>query len=240
MSLNVFDGTEQVYGLQRAILLYGDRHGLGFASLHDVDVDDAGRSEIRAGVPLTSEALRHINRSLSDNLRQKRFGFIPENVLINDDGLLVWFEPASRRNVYFNSTGPIGKRAGMAPHPGLIFALQGNRWFVFAFKQRGRPSPSTTLYHAPYFNVWESGQICVGSAETPRESILEQTTGWTEAFFSSNFSHTNHPRCVKYAGGAHSFWSDQLEGKFQRFPNQVLVPHPTQTLGQFYQSVSEN
>lgn len=239
MSFDIIDSTRDTFCLQKAILLYGRRDSFGYASLHDVAFDSEGKSMVCAGTPLTSEALVQINRSLSESLRQKHFGFIPENVLVNDDGLMIWYVPAQRRSIYFDSRELIGQRAGVVDHPALIFALQGDSWSVFAYKEDGRPSPSTRLYHAPYFNVWDSGRICVGSVSVPEESGLHLSAAWTDAFFESYFTHTNHTNLVDYPGGAHRFWLDHLSGSFPTFPAEVLVAHPIQTLGDFYSSHSE-
>ena len=64
-------------------------------------------------------------------------------------------------------------------------------WKVFAFKGRQRPDADTPLSVAPFFNVWQNGTICVGSARLPKGDQVHNHLAWEEAFFRSYFTHPN-------------------------------------------------
>ena len=92
------------------------------------------------------------------------------------------------------------------------------------------------MFRAPYFNVWESGQICVGNVDLPERATAEKLDEWTSAFFDSWFTHPNvHNNLVRYRGGAYRFWRDMLDGKHVVFPERTLVDLD-RTLGEALQS----
>jgi PRTRC genetic system protein B len=103
---------------------------------------------------------------------------------------------------------------------------------VWAIKGDARPTPETTLFQAPYFNVYGDGGICQGSASVPEGTTAEKVEAWNDAFFGSFFTHPNvRKNLVKYRGGSCKFWQDMLDGRFAQFPERVLVP-VQMTLGQ--------
>lgn len=92
------------------------------------------------------------------------------------------------------------------------------------------------MFRAPYSNVWESGQICVGNVDLPERATAEKLDEWTSAFFDSWFTHPNvHSNLVRYRGGAYRFWRDMLDGKHVVFPERTLVDLD-RTLGEALQS----
>jgi PRTRC genetic system protein B len=79
--------------------------------------------------------------------------------------------------------------------------------------------------------VWDDGAICRGNVQVPEGTTTEKIAAWNTAFLGSYFTHPNGKgRLVRYRGGAYSFWRDMLNGKFQRFPERVLIDAQT-TLG---------
>lgn len=222
--------SEEVMTLQAAVMLYGDSRGSSFATAHDVALDNKGIPVLLEGHPLTMEILNAMTEAIAKGAESRRSfgGYLPENVLAVGTGSIVWWLPASDRNVSFACSDKlIGTASGKTPHPSLVFGVNNSGdWFVFAIKGNTRPTPDTKLWQAPYFNVWESGKICQGSTSVPPGATTAQIGGWNTAFFSSNFSHPNvheKGKLVKYKGGPYQFWRDMLDGSSQRFPLRVLV-----------------
>jgi len=223
--MQVSVNTEEVpYRASHAILLYG-QHRPGYASVHDVEVDSSGELSIEAGVPATVDGLRKMFDSL-DPSRSARPVFLEPNVLSQGPGWLVWWMRPQTRRVWFESK-EIQVDTAEVPHPGLVFSVTSRQWRVFAVKGKSRPRPGTKLYQAPYWNVWKTGGICVGSSQTPSAGVQADPADWEESFFSSRFSHPNiHEQnlLVKYRGGSAKFWNAMLKGKFKAFPLDTLVP----------------
>ena len=113
------------------------------------------------------------------------------------------------------------------PCPGLVFVVTTKAWKVFAFKGRQRPDADTPLSVAPFFNVWQNGTICVGSARLPKGDQVHNHLAWEEAFFRSYFTHPNihTPRgLTRYRAGPFALWRDLLDGRLSHFPTRTLVP----------------
>jgi PRTRC genetic system protein B len=234
-------GNEESASLQAAVLIYGNNSGGSFATAHNIAIDKNGAPSLLEGYPLTIRILNELNAAITKGTETKRSfnGFLPENVLAVGISSVVWWLPATDRNVSFDCSDElIGRASGKTPHPSLVFGVNDNNWSVYALKDNKRPTPETELYQAPYFNVWESGEICQGTSRVPNGATTKQIEGWNTAFFASNFSHPNvHApnKLVNYKGGSYKFWKDMLDGNFKAFPKRVLVKTDL-TLDQFITS----
>ena len=224
--------TEQdgVLALQQAVLIYRGAQGSAFATVHDVE-EVNGEATILVGKAMTPRAAITLSRELVKGIGHG--GFIPDTVLYMDGDLLLWWTRPGKRHIAFRAEGlGTAERGEVVPHPGLVFAASSQVWKVWAVKGDTRPTPETGLFQAPYFNVYDSGAICQGSASVPEGTTAEKIDTWNDAFFGSFFTHPNvRKKLVKYRGGSYKFWKDVLDGKFAQFPEQVLVPLQT-TLGQ--------
>lgn len=209
-----------------------------YATVHPVQNFGTGAKpnfQIAAGRPVTQEALLDMFEDLAKR-HSLNTDIIPENVLSISAEHMVWWMPAGERAVYFNNK-ELGKRAAKAPHPALMFAVVKGAWYIFALAKNERPIAETALQFAPYFNVYDSCQICIGSAQVPRGISAGATGQWEKAFFESEFTHINgskkkatHPR------GEYALWKELLDGEHASFPVEFLAP-TDYTLGSFMVSV---
>jgi PRTRC genetic system protein B len=216
------EGEERL-SLNSVLLIYASRASQrAYATMHEV-VRGEGAPGLAEGHPLSEESLLGLARLLGKDSTRC---YLPENVLCSGMGVLVWWEPPARRAVFFRESGAgekIGTRSAVVPHPGLVFALSGNSWRVFALRGRGRPLPDTPLYQAHYWNLGEGGDICEGSTELPEGRSPEDARAWSSAYFASAFTHNNF-QGVQVKGGSLELWRDLLDGKLRRFPQGRLVP----------------
>jgi PRTRC genetic system protein B len=231
--------------LERAILVYEavrenhfgmeERTGHAYATLHRV-VRQKGAARLDAGVPATREACADLARALGANAAL--CGFLPPNLVYLGSRSMIWWRPPQRTRVFFDTTGQaaadqindktaaavIGKRNGIVPHPGLVFAVAGSEWYVYALAATERPAPSAELLRAPYFNVWSSGEICTGNVRLP-ETLSAQTLGvYEKAFFDSEFTHPNlRGRDRLVDGNPYELWRELLTGSVADFPIAKLL-----------------
>ncbi|WP_354677946.1 PRTRC system protein B [Cupriavidus plantarum] len=210
--------------LQGAILLYGEGPGqFSYATAHRMVSDASGRPVIGAGVPLNRMALIHAVRQVAANALPKG-EFLTPNVLSISATTVTWWCPAASRRVFFKCE-EFGERNAIVAHPALVFQASHSGFSVFALQGEDRPLPETALFEPPYFNTWDHGRICIGSAQVPKQIDVASISGWEEGFFNSAFTHPNHGgKRVAYERGVYAFWQDMLDGKFPDFPKQVLVP----------------
>lgn len=232
MSFAVADMSVSGVKLKKAILIYGDEGARSsqtvYATVHPVLCPDGQSAPvIGAGCALDRNQLRHVCSRLVKSSRV-RSGILPEGVLSVGLDFVVWWQRPGLRTYFFDcrmSDGvSVGKRSGVAPAPGLVFVAKKKDLWVCAVQGNERPTADTPLFHAPLMNVWKDGRVCTGSMHIPDSSLAQAVAGWEQSFWDSNFSHPNHDKVVKYAGGIHKLSIDLLNGKFKRFPSRVLRP----------------
>lgn len=104
------------------------------------------------------------------------------------------------------------------PMPGLIFVCAaGKPPWVYAVKKRPR-STGESVYHAPLFNVYASGNSCAGTHKYPLD-----ISKIPESFFSAFFTKADvfESRSQKYPDNLLKLWED-IDGK-PTFPMGDLV-----------------
>lgn len=214
--------SDGVLRLDQAVLIYRGASDRALATVHKIEEVD-GEPVILAGQAMTPRAAIQLARALSKGVAHS--GFLPETVLYVDGELLLWWVPPAERHIVFRAP-ELGapERGEVVPHPGLVFAASSSVWKVWAVKGKHRPTLQTALFRAPYFNVYEDGDICRGNVRVPDGTTAEKIDSWNAAFFSSFFTHPNsNGKLVRYRGGSYAFWRDMLDGKFTKFPERVLV-----------------
>ena len=223
--LDVGSDRREELSATSAILLYSGRdQSAHYATVHPVTVGKGGRGSVGAGRPVDRTALLECLGELAQN-SAPRAQFLPETVLaVAQDAIFWWCRPGLRR-VFFDCP-EIGTRSAIVPHPGLVFRASMHGFSVFALSEDGRPTPESEIYEPPYFNTWDHGKICIGSARVPKRIDVESTTGWESGFFESAFTHPNPGgKRVKFPKGEFAFWKTMLDRGFgEQFPKTVLVP----------------
>jgi len=197
--------------LVAGVLMYDSGQGDVYATTHSVEIDatNPARRVLGPGLPMTKESLAKFAAAV--DIATAFAGFVPSNLLYTSPNLLAWWVPAAVRNTWFKcADASIGEKSGMAAHPALVFIATPDRWFVYALKDSVRPEPQTRLFHAPHFNVWESGQICTGNVTLPAALSAGAIDDYESAFFRSYFTHSNHAGAVKHKGGMAGLWRAQL------------------------------
>ncbi|KAI3602944.1 hypothetical protein D8I24_3122 (plasmid) [Cupriavidus necator H850] len=211
--------------LQGAVLLYGRSLAeFSYATAHRIEADTGtGRPVIGAGTPLNRQALIQAVRQVAEASLPKG-EFLTPNVLSISPAAVTWWCPTGHRRVFFKCK-ELGERSAVVPHPALIFQASHTGFRVFALSDEDRPVPETVLHEPPYFNTWDNGKICIGSAHVPKQIDVASIAGWESGFFDSAFTHPNHgAQRVNVEHGAYAFWKDMLDGQFTDYPKQVLIP----------------
>lgn len=227
MSSIVIGSTGADVALRAAMLLYSNTDGSArFATVHPVLSDPkTSRPIIGAGRPLNRDALLTTLTQLSEEVAPKA-EFLPAHIIGLSPKAISWWCPPALRRVFFKCEELGGERSAVVPHPGLIFRASTDGFSVFAMKGTARPMPDTPVFEPPYFNTWDQGRICIGTARVPKRIDVKSVAGWESGFFDSAFTHPNAGgKRVSYPDGEYAFWRDMLEGKFaDLFPEEALIP----------------
>jgi PRTRC genetic system protein B len=183
--------------------------------------------------PLSENEARQLAKLMqqSDGLRKtghflQAEGILQPNVLYTSQSpepFAVWFTPAMVVPLLFQKS--LNIPSGPAAIPPLIWKATAKSLSVYACKEDHRPTITTRLFHAPFFNFYENGQVCMGtvSVAIPSDCSLEKFMSlWESYFFGSYFAHLliDHS---PVEGNVVDVWTG-LVGTGQPFPLDKLKP----------------
>lgn len=198
---NITKLFEQVYEPKKILVVYEDNCQENNYLIEAFDVDAAGCPinahplSIQESADLAT-ALNSGNELNNSFLRPK--GLLPDNLLyINPDtlGYAIWYSPPKIANLLFS--GELKIPSGKVAIPGLIWKADKTNLSLFAYQGAAKPTLNTPLYYAPFFNIYESGKVCMGTVniQIPAGCHLEEFIQlWEGYFFGSYFSHLLHDR----------------------------------------------
>lgn len=231
MESDVSLGTASRFELKGAILVYSGGHlaNGAFAAWHEAGQLDAGTPILGPATPLSTGFLRDLSRGLGAMVHPE---ILPENVLARTPDMLIWWTKARRCTMFFSAAEALGPVSGRVfPQPPLLFKVTRKELSIRALSSSGRPTSSTALSVAPYYNVNAESLVCQGSMRSPGHPAVAAMPEWEKAFFDSEFTHIyGGGHFTKHAGGLVGLWTG-LAGA-ERFPLNTLVP-AKETLAQF-------
>ena len=185
----------QTYKPEMAITVY--KSGLSQYYLESHQISEDGR--IMAGRPLLQDTIQAMVDVMFDERKNTQAigGIIPDNLLSyqllpGGKYKVVWFRPAEVRVVHFSEALRIP--TGKAKVPAMIYCTDGRSMDVYAMKQDARPKENSLLYNAPFFNVNDQGDVCLGSAKVKKptdKTYSAMMKYWEDLFWLSEFTHVN-------------------------------------------------
>lgn len=179
--------------------------------------------------PLTVREANVLAKSLqTDDEKNQAFlkpkGILPTNVLhINpnaEKGTVLWYTKAQQRQLYFVNSLEIPN--GKAQVPPMLWLADKNSLTVFALANNRRPTEKTPLHYAPFFNIYEKGNVCMGTVSIDIKnsaSVEEFIQTWEDYFFNSYFSHSLSANLTKK--NIVTLWKS-LVNTDKPFPTEVL------------------
>jgi PRTRC genetic system protein B len=241
MQVGINIGQNRHFELREALLIYhssGHRSwnvGGSFVTHHLVEGGKGKRPELGPAKPLTAGFLQSLVKSLGGHVPVE---FLPENILARTDRTLAWWTPAQTRPMFFvDSEGPLAEISGrIFPQPPLVWCTRDGALWVRALQENCRPTVESKLAFAPYWNLSESGDVCLGSMRAPGVSTVASIPQWECSFYESEFTHGNVGRVTRHAEGFEGLWRD-LAGK-EEFPVDLLIELP-ETIAEFIQPGKE-
>lgn len=132
----------------------------------------------------------------SDELKRnflKPSGLLPKKVLFinsDHDGYVIWHTPSQRVDLFFVDGLAIPN--GKVFVPPLVWKASKNTLWIYAMDSDKEINEQTALSHAPFFNLYADGKVCMGtvSVNIKTNCLLEEfIQQWEQYFFNSYFSH---------------------------------------------------
>ncbi len=195
---NITENFGTLYYPKSALIFYEAKGTDTATYVEHFDMDSNG-NPINAH-PLTVKEANVLAKALNtEQEKNKAFlksnGILPTNILhINpnvEKGSVIWYTKAQQRSLYFVNGLEIPN--GKAPIPPMLWKASKNSLTVFALANNKRPIEKTPLHHAPFFNIYEKGNVCMGTVSVDIKnsaSVEEFIQAWEDYFFNSYFSHS--------------------------------------------------
>jgi PRTRC genetic system protein B len=214
---------------QKAFLIYRDAGQNKHIYVESYDIDPDGRPY--NAHPLSVSEAAGLSKALQTSDKKKTGfltpkGLIPRKLLYmrtDVNPYAIWRTPPQNIKLLFKED--LGIDSDFVNIPALVWKATKNSLAIYALTDCDKPDENTALFHAPFFNIYDDGHVCMGSVQInirkdcPLEDFMVQ---WENAFFSSYFSHMvqgHNP--VK--GNMVQLWK-RLTGTAQPFPHKVLIP----------------
>jgi PRTRC genetic system protein B len=190
------------------------------------------------GKPLLQETMQGIVDVFFDERKNMMAikGVIPENLLSFDqlpggNYRMTWYRPAEIRVIHF--AAQLKLVTGNAWIPPMIYQVEKDSLAVYCYKGSQRPAEGTKLYLAPYFNVADDGDVCLGNAtvKMPAEKTYTSLMKyWEDLFWLSEFTHLNGEKKTK--SDMQDVWKKLLASKTKLKWTDIneLMPYGKQTL----------
>jgi PRTRC genetic system protein B len=155
----------------------------------------------------------------------KPSGLLPKNVLhLNPehDGSAIWYTPAQKVSLFFVESLAIPNAEAFVPP--LLWKVSKNTLYIYAMVADKIINEQTALYHAPFFNLYNDGRVCMGTVKVDIKAdchLQDFMQSWEQYFFKSYFSHLiGNTSPVK--GNIIQLWQ-KLVGSGKPFPIKSLI-----------------
>lgn len=156
--------------------------------------------EVGQGKPLYKETLQDLLKLVKPEEEDTSWfvdGKLPRNVLHLNTKMktITWVVKSQKHYLHFSDKSKIPSGEYHLPH--LVFHL--NRSLkIYTVKSL---APNANLYYAPLYNIYQDGRLCMGNVRVKPTSynIIDIMKANEQAFFGSQFTHTNHKK-IFYGG----------------------------------------
>jgi PRTRC genetic system protein B len=135
----------------------------------------SGKFQFGSPSPLTDNVMKEIAGSyLKKNETQMGFGgIIGEHLLYCRTKLgsvtVMWYRPATLKKLNINRFG-VGKMSECTVHiPAMLYLAVDRKLYMYALMDDARPGPKTKIFKAPFYNIYEDGNVCLGTAHVGRK-----------------------------------------------------------------------
>ena len=151
-------------------------------------------------------------------------GILPTHILHtnpSENCSVLWYTKSMKRQLFF--TENLGISNGAAEIPAMLWLANKRNLKIFALSSNRRPTEKTHLFYAPFFNIYEDGNVCMGTVDVHIQnstSLEEFTKKWENYFFNSYFSHLmNEHNPIN--GNCVNLWKSLINNEKQ-FPKEAL------------------
>ena len=153
----------------KVITVYSNKGGYDYY-LEGRDINTVkGKPTLMAPKPLSEDVIRSIASGYIRNngMKMVHEAIIGSHILhastSGGEVVIIWYRPAMKKTINFSHTLKI-KGDKQVNIPATVFMLKGTGLYIYSLETDQRPGLTTKLFNAPFFNVYEDGRICLGTA----------------------------------------------------------------------------
>ena len=194
------------------------------------DMDENG-SPVNAH-PLSEREAKELGKALTTKIQKEKIqDFLKPNGILStrilqinpnaENGSAVWYTKSMKRQLFFIENLEISN--GTAEVPAMLWFANKRSLKIFALANNRRPTEKTELFYAPFFNVYEDGNVCMGTVDVNIQNsnyIEEFIEKWEDYFFNSYFSHLmNEHNPIN--GNCVNLWKSLINTD-KPFPKEIL------------------
>lgn len=207
-----------------------------------------GRYTALAPVPLEATLFKDIARAYVKENGGHSMGFeklIPEHLLychhVIGNTVIAWYRPAMKRMLNFSEA--LGIKGESSVHvPATLYLLHNNKLYVYALMTSERPTLSTKLYNAPFFNIYTTGEVCLGTAPVGRvksKTFEGEAERYERGFYMAQQNGGQSMDNCKTP--LNKLWAELIKSKVDFPTKKELKQHKTfKTFSDLLQSFSKN
>lgn len=229
-----------------AIIIYksgGEYNGNYYLETRDITAKK-GQYEFGAPVPMSDERMKdiasaYIAKATADMVFES---IIPEHILYANhraaNTVVIWWRKPQKKVLNFSSLLNI-KGSPEVMLPATLYLVHNNSLYVFALMDSNRPGKSTKLYHAPFFNIYEPGNVCLGTAPVGKyksKTFEGEAERFERGFFMAEQNGGQAKPCKT---DLKVLWNKQIKTKANSFPaKSELIQHKKYpTLGELMNKI---
>lgn len=157
-----------------------------------------GHTMSQASEVVSPEKLAEIIDSMDRARKIEKFkaknGWVDENLIYQTDNLTVWFVPPGERSILYSMDAKEGKlqtqKATVSFLP-MIFVVSKNKSLSVFYTDAKGSRKDWKLFVPKLPNIYNSGAVCMGSAQIVECESAKGREENEQNFFLSKFSHSN-------------------------------------------------
>lgn len=199
-----------------------------YIELHDIERAENGYA-LKAGQPVSRNQLLDLVDAIRtrEGVRVHFNSVMPENILFvrstKRAAAICWYVPPGRHMLLTRSELKVPQ--GDAMMPGFVFLVVNDQLFAYCVTGNKRPTGLTPLMKAPFWNTYEDGKICLGTAKIKMkhaEWYEDVIKAYEYMWFNSHFAHAFGGK-GQAAIPLPQLWRP-LVGTKKQFPEKHLLP----------------
>lgn len=224
--------TNTILSPQQAIIIFHDKTKTDFYLESRKIKNVKGSYTLMEATPLSESTLKALAQSYikQSGVNMEFGGIISSHLLytLNKPGMnvVMWYRAAMKRHLNFSSQLNIHGNS-FVNIPATLYMVVNSNLYIYALMTDDRPDAKTKLYKAPFYNIYEDGRVCLGTAKVGKvkeKTFDQEAERFEKAFYMAEQNGGQSRDNCKTPLAA--LWTSLIKSK-KPFPSKrELIQHP--------------